>query len=115
MTGTKLYRQIGAALLLLLLTCTTAVQLTHSHTAIQAAGTELKKQPPLTNQQSIATPGADTKCFVHEYQLVKDADFYCAAFHPLTAYLYAISKAEYSWPLITAHRVNFENRGPPAV
>lgn len=114
MAGTKLYRQISAALLLLLLALTTVVQLTHTHAVKQTVQVQLKKQLPEAYHQNISEPGAGTKCFVHEYQLTKDADLSISVFQPTRISFALLNTAAYKTPLTTARCSNFENRGPPA-
>jgi hypothetical protein len=114
MTGTTLYRQTGAAILLLLLLFTTTVQLTHSHTIKQTAAVQLKKQTPQPDQQQITVPGADTKCFIHEYQLTKDADFSCNHFQIAAVIINKESASSYNSQILSTTCSYFENRGPPA-
>lgn len=114
MKETRLYRGTGAAILLLLLLFTTAVQISHSHTLKQPAQVQFKKQTPQPYQQQITVPGTDTKCFVYEYQLTKDADFSCFTFQVAPAVITVVNTAAYISALIAAPCFYFENRGPPA-
>lgn len=114
MTETRLYRRAGAAILLLLLLFTTAVQISHSHTLKQPVRVQLKKQTSHPYQQQITVPGTDTKCFVHEYQLTKDADFSCFTFQVAPAVITEVNNTAYISALTAAPCFYFENRGPPA-
>ncbi len=115
MKETRLYRGAGAAILLLLLLCTTAVQISHSHTLKQPAQVQLKKQTPQPYQQQVTVPGTDTKCFVYEYQLTKDADFSCFTFQAAPSVTTEVNNTAYIPALTAAPCFYFENRGPPAV
>jgi hypothetical protein len=114
MTDTKRYRQLGAVFLLLLLLCTTAVQLTHSHALKQPAATAFNQPTSVAQHDIVTTDSADAKCFVHEYQLAKDADFYCVSLPAPPASLHLINGPSYHSPLTAAYCSYFENRGPPA-
>lgn len=114
MKETRLYRGAGAAILLLLLLCTTAVQISHSHTLKQPAPVQLKKQTLQPYQQQITVPGTDTKCFVYEYQLTKDADFSCFTFQAALSLINEVNNTTYISALTAAPCFYFENRGPPA-
>lgn len=114
MAGTKLYRQICAALLLLVLLFTTAVQLTHTHAVKQTAEARVKKSSPQLYEHNFTPPGADTKCFIHEYQLTKDADCSISIFQPVCTSFSIVNSTSLHTQLTTAHCSNFESRGPPA-
>jgi hypothetical protein len=105
--------KIAAVFLLLLLFSITAIQLSHSHayntTAQQQKKDFIKKDAAGIYYKSLP----ESKCFICEYQLTRDADIsysqsplnYPALFNNSIPVSYFII-------LSTAHSV-FENRGPP--
>lgn len=114
MTANSMYRKIAAALLLLCMLLTTVVQLSHSHPGKQAAAIQLKKIPVHKGIENCSVPGTDTKCFLCEYQLAKDADIDHSIFH-----FAAVCKAPVTAPALYEYitavfNTCFETRGPPA-
>jgi hypothetical protein len=106
-------KKIAASFLLLLLFSITAIQLSHSH-AYNTTAQEQKKDFVKKDAGGIYYKAlSESKCFICEYQLTKDADIshslsplnYPAVFNNSLPVSYFII-------LSTAHSV-FENRGPP--
>ena len=115
MAATKLYRQICAALLLLLMLFTTAVQITHSHAVKQNAELQVKSSSLQLHEHYFTAPGAHAKCFIHEYQLTKDADFSISLFLPANNFCRIINTAVQNTRLTALYNSDFESRGPPAI
>jgi hypothetical protein len=106
-------KKITASFLLLLLFAATAIKVLHFHSssAVSAGKTQLEK----TNFSHYAEPAADSKCFICDYQLTKDAD----AGYSVS---YIIYPAEFNGATtkpcaFTLQSINaaFQTRGPPSV
>jgi hypothetical protein len=105
-------KKIAASFLLLLLFATTAVKILHFHSSntVSARKAQLEK----TSFSHYAESVADTKCFICDYELTKDAD----ASHSISYIIYlaefnsAITKS-YAFTLQSINAV-FETRGPPS-
>ncbi|WP_460558637.1 hypothetical protein [Ferruginibacter profundus] len=110
-----LFKKLTAVLLLLLLAAVTIIQVSHSHAS----------KPSLTQQENILAkksglPGyfhstAESKCFICEYQLAKDADVFAAAIHFIAPFQYHYTaNTDYSFTFQNSYSY-FETRGPPSV
>ncbi len=117
MTGKQniFLKKITAIFLLLVLFAVTVIQVSHSHTpakAITRHQKSLLKRSVLPEYKSAA---AESKCFICEYQLTRDADasYFVAGINVSTQY-YLSSEATYSF---VSQKLNscFETRGPPAL
>ena len=117
MTGkqTILLKKITASFLLLVLFAVTVIQVSHSHTpakAITRHEKSLLKRSILPDYKSAA---AESKCFICEYQLTRDADasYFVAVVNAPTQY-YITNEANYSF---VSQKINscFETRGPPVL
>ncbi|WP_462221356.1 hypothetical protein [Ferruginibacter sp.] len=106
-------RKIAAGFLLLLLFSISAIQLSHSHayntTAQQQKKGFVKKDAAGFYYKSLP----ESKCFICEYQLTKDADIN----HSLSTLNYPVlfnnSIPLYYFTILSAAHSFFENRGPP--
>jgi len=107
------YKQVTAVLLLLILFSVTAIQLSHSHTS--AAAIQKKVVTKKTALPGYYTASAESRCFICEYQLTKDADINHAVFNIDTPFDYPVSSAalySFTYPGICSF---IETRGPPAI
>ncbi len=107
------YKQVTAVLLLLVLFSVTAIQLSHSHTS--AAATQKKVVVKKTALPGYYTASAESRCFICEYQLTKDADINHTAFNIDSPFDYPVSIAalySFTYPGISS---SIETRGPPAI
>ncbi len=110
---TILYKQVTAVLLLLVLFSVTVIQLSHSHTAVSAA-TQKKIVVKKSGLPGYYTTAAESRCFICEYQLTKDADINHAVFNIHSPFQYPVSIAElysFIYPGICSF---IETRGPPS-
>jgi hypothetical protein len=107
------FKKIAASFLLLLLFAVTALKVFHSHSysAVSSKKIQIEKSGFLNYSE----PVSDTKCFICDYQLTKDAD----ASHSIS---YIIYPAEFNSAItklyaFTLQSINaaFQTRGPPSV
>jgi hypothetical protein len=112
---TILFKKITATFLLLVLFAVTVIQVSHSHVSSNAITRHEKaflKKSILPEYKSAA---AESKCFICEYQLTRDADasYFVAAVNASIQY-YLSNAATYSF---VSQKINscFETRGPPAL
>ncbi|MGC4100120.1 hypothetical protein [Ferruginibacter sp.] len=103
---------MSAISLLLLMLCVHIVQVTHTHT-YKTGSTPVKTANADQHNKEYHAAKTDTRCFICEYQLVRDADSFASSFN-IEVPLSFISTT----PAITASVVQdtyscFETRGPP--
>jgi hypothetical protein len=107
------YKQVTAVLLLLILSSVTAIQFSHSHTS--AAATQKKIVVKKSGLPGYYTAAAESRCFICEYQLTRDADINHAVFNTDIPFQYSVSIAalySFTFPGICSF---IETRGPPSV
>ena len=112
---TILYKQLTAVFLLLILFSVTVIQLSHSHPAVSSAATQKKLIVKKSGLPGYYTAAAESRCFICEYQLTKDADINHAVFNIQPPFQYPVSIAElysFIFPGICSF---IETRGPPSI
>jgi hypothetical protein len=107
------YKQVTAVLLLLILSSVTAIQFSHSHTS--AAATQKKIVVKKSGLPGYYTAAAESRCFICEYQLTRDADINHAVFNidtPLQYQVFTEALYSFTYPGICSF---IETRGPPSI
>jgi len=108
------FKKITAVFLLLVLFAVTVIQVSHSH----ASPSPLNKQEKSFAKKS-GLPGyyktiSESKCFICEYQLTKDADAAHAIVHVFSPVQYhTTTDTHYSFTFQHTYAY-FETRGPPS-
>lgn len=110
----RTYQKITAAALLVCLLFTTIVQLTHSHPGKKNAVTHLTKTTKPQGKENWTVAGADTRCFLCEYQLTRDSDIPVTTFHFSYTNKVPVTTAVYCDSVSAVFISCFESRGPPA-
>ena len=107
-------KKIKASFLLLVLFAVTVIQVSHSHTGT-AGNRQEKVFIQKTGLPAYATSTAESKCFICEYQLAKDADasFFVAAI--ISSVTFQIKNAAYYTFELQHYHPFSVTRGPPAV
>lgn len=114
MTVTALYRKTAAAFLVCILLLTTVVQLSHSHKTIQPDTVKTEKTALLHAKKLYSVPGTDSRCFLCEYQLVKDADLPALILYTDNGLQTATLHCEIFASVPAIFNDCSESRGPPA-
>jgi type II secretory pathway component PulL len=109
------FKKITAVFLLLVLFAVTVIQVSHSHNPAQAFNKQEKsllKKSILPEYKKLAT---ESKCFICEYQLTRDADasYFTSTIKAPVQY-YLIAKPVYAFSLQRSISF-FESRGPPVI
>ncbi len=109
---TILFKKIAASFLLLMLFAVTAIKVLHFHSSGIVSAKNV--QPGENSFSDYTKSVADTKCFICDYKLTKDADENFALF-------YIIHPVEFNNPstkpcvfIIQSTNAVFETRGPPS-
>lgn len=110
---TILYKQVTAVLLLLILSLVTVIQLSHSHTSVTA--TQKKTAVKKSSLPGYYTAAAESRCFICEYQLTRDADINHAVFNIDTPVQYSVATAPLYSFTYSGICSFIDTRGPPAI
>jgi hypothetical protein len=107
------FKKITASFLLLLLFAATALKVLHFHSSGTASVTKTQIQKSGFSNYSESV--SDTKCFICNYQLTKEADDCHATSYTIYPVEFAnATKKYYTFTLQSINAV-FETRGPPSV
>ena len=113
--GTILYKQLTAVFLLLVLFSVTVIQLSHSHASVPSSATQKKVVIKKSGLPGYYNAAVESRCFICEYQLTRDADNNYAVFNIQSPFQYPVSIAElysFTYPGICSL---IETRGPPSI
>ncbi|MEI9957030.1 MAG: hypothetical protein WDM90_12185 [Ferruginibacter sp.] len=109
-----MFRKISAAFLLLNLIAITAIQVLHTH----PSGSIVSQKKTGIEKNAVAgfyKAPADSKCFICDYQLTKDADANYAVFNINVPIVFNdVALITYNFTAQDIQAV-FETRGPPAI
>jgi hypothetical protein len=112
--GLIFLKKLTAGFLMMLLTAVTVIQVLHSHSYTTTSGNLQKKSVKKTNLPGYNKSTIESRCFICEYQLSKDADANYAILNIAPSHQYQITaKANYSFTFQAIYSF-FETRGPPS-
>ena len=110
------FKQATAFAMLLVLLLVNTIQLFHTHTAKQILAVQQKAaEKKITTAGHYVTTTTDTKCFICDYQLTKDADHFFSSFHFSLPEKFTVKEIQAYCFIHSGEYVFFETRGPPAV
>jgi hypothetical protein len=108
------FNRIAAGFLLLILAFVTDIQVLHSHPSKNLFSTHTKLLIKKSGLPECNTPGAESRCFICDYQLTKDADAHYSSYHLATPLqFYNIVAVSYHFTSLKT-AASFETRGPPS-
>ena len=113
--GTILYKQLTAVLLLLVLFAVTVIQLSHSHASVSSSATQKKTIVKKSGLPGYYNAAAESRCFICEYQLTRDADNNYEVFNIQSPFQYPVSIAELYSFIYPGTYSFIETRGPPSI
>jgi hypothetical protein len=109
------FNRIAAGFLLLILALVTDIQVLHSHVSNNLFAAPSESLTKKSGLPECNTPGTDSRCFICEYQLTKDADAHYASFTLTVPVQYhSIVTVHYIFTPLTSTN-SFETRGPPSM
>ncbi|MGG9960269.1 hypothetical protein [Ferruginibacter sp. SUN106] len=110
-----LFKKLTAALLLLLLSAVTIIQVSHSHASSPSSTHQENSLAKRSGLPGYFHSTAESKCFICEYQLTKDVDVFSTAINFVAPLRYQpAAAAYYSFTFQNSYSF-FETRGPPFV
>lgn len=109
-------KQTTAFVMLLVLLLVNTIQLFHTHTAKQILAVQQKAaEKKISSAEDYFTTTTDTKCFICDYQLTKDADHFFSSFNCNAPVQFDVKEIQAYCFIHSGEYVFFETRGPPAV
>jgi hypothetical protein len=109
------FNRIAAGFLLLILALVTDIQVLHSHVSKNLFAAPSQSLHKKSGLPECNTPGTDSRCFICDYQLTKDADAHYASFTLAAPVQYhSISTVNYFFTPLKS-TASFETRGPPSM
>jgi len=108
------FKKITAIFLLLVLFAVTLIQVTHTHATPSTLNKQEKGFAKKSRLPVYYRTISESKCFICEYQLTKDADATNAVVHVVSPVQYhTTTDAHYSFTFQHTYAY-FETRGPPS-